>query len=142
MEWTSKPERGFLRLLRRASLVAALAGAVGSIGFMLYAGRRNHSLLLPVLFTIWVLSPFVALGFAHLASKRWPVLTQATLYSLMLVLAPGSLAIYGHAALHPPKAQAAFVFVAVPPASWLLMAIVVPVSALISRRRPRFPLDK
>jgi hypothetical protein len=131
------PEGGFLRLLRGAALGAVLAGAGGSAGFTLYAGRHNDSRLLPILFAIWVLSPFGALVFGHVVSKRWSVLTQATLYSVMLILTVGSLAIYGDAALAPPKAKAAFVFVVVPPASWLLIAIVVMIAALISGRRSR-----
>ena len=76
----------------------------------------------------------MALVWANLVSKRWPVLTRATLYSLMLVLTLASLAAYGVDALRPPKAQAAFVFVVVPPASWLLIAIVVTIAALVSDR--------
>jgi hypothetical protein len=49
-----------LAVLRRVALPAALAVAVASIGFMLYAGRRNPSRLLVLLFAAWVLSPFVA----------------------------------------------------------------------------------
>jgi hypothetical protein len=70
-------------------------------------------------------SAFVTLVLAHVVSKRWSVLTRATLYSVMLILTLGSLAIYGDVALGPPGAKTAFVFVVVPPASWLLIAIVV-----------------
>jgi hypothetical protein len=124
------------RRLRAAGLIAVLAGAVGSVGLMLRAGQRTPRLLL-VIFFFWVLSPFVALVWADVVSKRWSALTRATLYGVMLVVALGSLAIYGNDALRPRKAQPAFVFVLVPPASWLLIAIVVPVAALISGRRSR-----
>jgi len=53
-------ESGFLGLLRSAARIAVPAGAVGSVGLMLHAGRRNDSRILLVLFTLWVLSPFVA----------------------------------------------------------------------------------
>jgi hypothetical protein len=132
-----RPERGFLGLLRAAALIAVLAGAVGSFGLMHHAGRRNDSRILLVLFTIWVLSPFVALVLADVVSKRWSVLTRATLHSVMLVLTLASLAIYGDVALGPPRAKSAFVFVVVPPASWLLIAIAVPIAALISGRQSR-----
>ncbi len=140
-EMTSKvsrgrPEGGFIGRLRAAALIAVLAGAGGSVGLMLRAGQRTPRLLL-VLFFFWVLSPFVALVLAHVVSKRWSVLTRATLYSVMLVVSLGSLAIYGYDALRPRKAQAAFWYVLVPPASWLLIAIVLPVAALISGRRSR-----
>jgi hypothetical protein len=132
-----RPESGFLAVLRAAALIAVLAGAVGSVGLTLHAGRRNDSRILMVLFALWVLSPFMALILANAVSKRWSVHTRATLYSVMLVLTLGSLAIYGVVALGPPRAKTAFVFVVVPPASWLLIAIVVPMAALISRTRSR-----
>ena len=131
------PESGILRLLRAAALVAVLAGAVGSVGLTLYAGRRNDSRILMVLFTLWVLSPFVAVVSASIASKRWLALTRATLYSATLVVTLSSLVIYGVVALGPPRGKTAFVFVVVPPASWLLTAIAVTIVALISGRRSR-----
>jgi hypothetical protein len=127
-------ERGFLGPLRAVALIAVLAGAVGSVGLMLRVGHRNNSGILLVLFALWVLSPFMVLVLANVVSKRWSVFTRATLYSVMLVLTLGSLAIYGDVAFGPPRAKAAFVFVVVPPASWLLIAIVVPIAALISGR--------
>ena len=132
-----KTEGGFLVLFHAAALIAVLAGAVGSVGLMLHAGHRNPSRLLLVLFALWVLSPFIALVLANMVAKHWSVLTRATLYTVMLVLTVGSLAIYGDVALGPPRTKGAFVFVVVPPASWLLIAIVVPIAALISGRPSR-----
>src|SRR5437764_385963 len=111
-EMTSEVSRGsngggFLAILRAAALIAVLAGAVGSLSLMFRAGHRNPSRILLLLFTIWVLSPFVALVFAHVVSKRWALVTRATLYSLMLFLALGSLAIYAVDALRP-RTKAAF----------------------------------
>ena len=97
-----RTEGGFLGLLHAAALIAVLAGAVGSVGLMLRAGHRNPSRLLLVLFALWVLSPFIALVLANMVSKRWSVLTRATLYTVMLAIAVGSLAIYGDVALGPP----------------------------------------
>ena len=130
-------EGGLRGLLHAAALIAVLVGAVGSVGLMLYVGRHNDSRILLVLFTLWVLSPFVVLVLAYMISKRWSVLTRAALYTVMLVLTLGSLTIYGDVALGPPRAKTAFVFVVVPPASWLLIAIVVPIAALISGRASR-----
>src|SRR5882672_8229229 len=90
-----RPDGGRLGLLRTVALVAVVVGAGGSLALMLRVGHRNKSGLLLVLFAIWVLSPFVALASANAISKRWPVLTQATLYTGMLVITLGSLAIYG-----------------------------------------------
>jgi hypothetical protein len=130
---TGRNEGGFLALLHAAGLIAVLAGAVGSVGLMLHAGRNNPSRLLLVLFALWVLSPFIVLILAHMVSKRWSVLTRATLYTVMLVLVAGTLATYGVVAFGPPRPKPAFVFVVVPPASWLLIGIVLPIAALLSR---------
>ena len=130
-----RPDGGFLGLLRVVALIAVVAAAVGSLGLMLRAGRSTPRLLL-VVFVIWILSPFVALAWANRVSKRWSVLTRATLYCVTLVITLGSLAIYGElVVLRPAGSANAFLFVVVPPGSWLLMAIVVPIAAFISRRR-------
>ena len=96
---------------------------------MLYTGRRNESRLLLLLFAVWVLAPFVGLLLAFMVSKRMSIPTHAMLYCLMLVLSLASSAIYGYVALGPPRAQPAFAFLVVPLASWLLIAIVVFLSA-------------
>ena len=131
------PERRFLGLLRRATLIAVLARAAGSLGLMFYAGRRQNSRILLLLFAIWVLSPFIALLWANVVSKCWSILTRATLYSVMLVLTLGSLAIYGDVALGPPRPKPAFVFLVVPLASSLLIAIVIPAGVRLSQRLSR-----
>jgi hypothetical protein len=123
---------GFLGLLRAVALVAVVAGGMGSLGLMLRAGRRTPRFLL-VLFFFWVLSPFAALAWANMTSTRWSIVTRATLYCVTLVVTLGSLAVYGHLVRPPAGSPGAFVFVAVPPASWLLMT-VVPISAFILRR--------
>lgn len=118
-------ENRYLGRLRITALITLLVGAGGALGLMLRAGHHNKSLLLIVLMAIWVLSPFLALLWACVVSKRWSTPTRATLYSMMLILPLASLADYGVDAWRQPRTQAAFVFVVVPPASWLLMAIVI-----------------
>jgi hypothetical protein len=128
---------GNLGVVRAVALIAVVAGAVGSVGLMLHAGKRPPRLLL-VLFTLWVLSPFVALAWASVVSRRWSVLTRAMLYSVTIVVTLGSLAIYGDVVkVAPPGSPNAFVFVVVPPGSWVLMTVVVAIAALVSGRRSR-----
>jgi len=124
-------------LLHRAALIVVLAGAAGSLGLMFRAGRRQNSRILLLLFAIWVISPFIALVGANIVSKRWSILTRATLYSVMLVITLGSLAIYSDVAFGHATAKAGFVFLVVPLASWLLIAIVG-IAALLAGRRSRF----
>lgn len=127
-------DRGYLGGLRAVSLVAVVAGAVASLGLMFRAGQRTPCFLL-VLFTIWVVSPFVALLWANIVSKRWSVVTRATLYGVTLVVALGPLATYGELiVLRPPGSRSTPLFVLVPPVSCVLMAIVIPTAAAISAR--------
>jgi hypothetical protein len=127
-------EGGFLGPLRAVAMIAAMAGAGGSAGLTLHVGRHNASRILLVLFVTWVLSPFAALVFANVVSKRWPVLIRTMVYSVMLILTLGSLAIYGEVAFGTARAKPAFAFLVVPLASWLLIAIVFPVTAFLSGR--------
>jgi hypothetical protein len=133
----ARSERGSLGLLRRTAMIAVLPGAAGSLGLMFLAGRHQNSRILLILFAIWVLSPFIALVGANMVSKRWSILTRATLYGVMLVLTLGSLAVYGGVAFGYATAKVGFVFLVVPLASWLLIAIVVSIAALISGRVSR-----
>ena len=132
-----RPDGAFLDLLRAVAIIAVVAGGGGSVALTWYAGHQSDSRSLVALFVIWVLSPFVGLVLADMASKHWSVFARATLYNVMLVLVIGSLAIYGAHALRPPRTQAAFVFIVVPPASWLLIVIIVTIAGLKSRRLPR-----
>ncbi|MGH9423989.1 MAG: hypothetical protein ACRD3J_28695, partial [Thermoanaerobaculia bacterium] len=74
---------------------------------------------------------------ASAISTRWPRLVQTTLCVVMFVVTIGSLAVYVHDAIRPRKSQPAAVYVVVPPASGLVVAITVSIAALIARRRSR-----
>lgn len=130
------PAGSLLDRLRAVALFAVLLGAAGSVGFTLFAGQKSPRFLL-ALFILWVLSPFTALAWAGLISKRWSVSLRATLYALMLVITLGSLAVYADDARAHRMPQAAFVYVAVPPASWLLLVTALPAAAFLSGRRSR-----
>ena len=129
--------RGWVLALRAVSMIALMAGAAGSVGFMLRVGHHNNSQILLLLFGIWVLSPFTALVLADVFWKPGSVPTHATLYGVMLVVTLGSLAIYGYVALGPPRAKPASLFLVVPLVSWLFIAATVPVAAFLSRRLSR-----
>jgi hypothetical protein len=120
--------------LRTVALLAVMAGAVSSVGLMLRVGYRNPSRLLIALFLVWDLSPFVVLVLADMFSKRWPAITRTTLHAVMIVIALGSVALYGDVVLRP-RPQPAAMFLIVPVASGLLILVVLPIAALISRRR-------
>jgi hypothetical protein len=121
--------------VRRAALTLLAIGAFGSVALMGFVGRHQRSVLLLVLFTVWVLSPYATLAVAVALSGRWSVPITTTLYVLTIVLVLASLGIYGTVAFGPPRPQPAFYFIVVPPACWLLIAIVIPMVAVIAERR-------
>lgn len=105
-----------------------LAGALGSLGLTLRAGRHNHSLILMMMFGVWVVSPFMGMAVAYILSNRWPVLTRNVLYLLSLALTFISLLIYG-GFWSPPGIKPAFDFLVLPLISWLTLAVVIPLTA-------------
>jgi len=113
----------------------AAAGAIGSVALMLRAAVRPPAWLL-VGFIGWVLSPFALLLWANRTSRHWLPGTRAALQVMTLVVTGASLAIYGGwVDVRPAGAAHAFVFVAVPPATWVVVTAVVVAAALVSRRR-------
>jgi hypothetical protein len=137
-EITTKANKGgFLSLLRTAAVIALVVGATGSLVFMFRAGQHTPRLLL-IIFIFWVLAPFVALFWANTVSKRWSVLTRGTLYCVMLIVALGSLAIYGEwIDIKPSGSANAFLWVIVPPASLVFITVIVGIVALLSGRLSR-----
>ena len=112
-------------VLRSGALAALLVGAITSFAFMLRVGRHDPSLILMILFSVWVLAPFAALMF----SLR-PALPRTPNYIVMLAIALVSPAIYGYVAYGPPRAQPAFAFLVVPFVSWLLIAAALFINKL------------
>lgn len=132
-----KPEGTLLRILRAVALIVLIIGATGSLVIMFREGQDTPRFLL-VLFTIWVFAPFAALFWANTVSKRWSVVTRATLYCVMIIVALSSLAIYGELIdVRPAGSANAFLFVAVPPLSLVFITIIVGILAFISSRSSR-----
>jgi len=132
-----KPESGILRVLRALALIAVWAGAAGSVGLTLRAGTDSPRLLL-IIFVFWVLSPFAGLLWANLVSKRWSAVTRVTLFCVTLIIMLSSLATYGeYINVKPAGAANAFLYVIVPPISWVFMAIIVSFAAFISNKLSR-----
>jgi len=121
-------------LLRTIALVVMLAAAAGSLVMVIRTGRQNRSFLLPILFILWVSSPFAALLIADRLSKPWSPLTRTTLYWLMLLMSAGCLVSYS-GFLSPTGTKAAFVFLITPILSWMLILTGIPIAASVSRRK-------
>ena len=58
-------------LVRSLALGVATAGALGSLAFTLQAGGHNVSVILMLLFSVWVLSPFILLIIFCMRSGSW-----------------------------------------------------------------------
>ena len=116
--------------LQKLARVAIAVGAVGSLVLMFLHGRPSIFLL--ILFTGWVLAPFIGLAWADRVSGRWAPATRATLHYLMLVVAIGSLAIYIYDVA--TSYGRAVLFVAVPIGAWLLILVVLPLAVFAGRR--------
>lgn len=129
-----RPEGGIPGLLRTIALIAVAAGTLGSEILVIRTGGRSQPLL-TVIFVVWILLPFAALAWANVVSKGWPVLTRMALYFTTYIISLGAPAFYGGVILPSAGSPRAFVFVMGPLASWALMAIVVPIAGVISRRR-------
>ena len=108
---------------RALALTAVVAGAGASIGLMFLAGSRQRSLFLMGLFTGWVLSPFLAFGWAAIVSKRWSPSNRAMLCAAIPLVTLVSVAMYGGILPMPSGSRPAAVFLMVPLGSWVLIAI-------------------
>jgi hypothetical protein len=109
-------------LLHKIAVIATIIGAIGSLGFMIYTGRKNPSIVLILMFLIWVLSPFIGLFIANIISKTWSLYNRSILYWLMLVLSITSLVGYS-GILIPLGTKPAFIFLVIPFISWLVIII-------------------
>ena len=121
---SKKNDSGTIRFFHTVAVLMVLAGAGASIGFTIYAGRNNPSFVLILLFTGWVVSPFIGLLLINTVSRRSEVFNRLILYSLMMLLTIGSIVIYS-GLWSPPGAKTAFVFLVIPLLSWSLMGTIL-----------------
>jgi hypothetical protein len=115
--------RNILDLVRSLALGVSTAGALGSFAFTLQLGAHNGSVILNLLFSVWVLSPFIVLIISCLLSKRWPSRGRISLYTLMMVISIVTLLFYG-GLLSFTGVKPAFVFLAIPLISWIVMLTI------------------
>lgn len=118
------------------AIVVGVAGAIASSYFMFTAGRNQPSLLLIILFTLWVVSPFVGLFVLYNISKRWVVTVRETLYWLAIIMVVLSVTGYS-GAFNTAQTKNAFVFLVIPFLSWLIIAISFFIARRVSKRGQR-----
>ena len=119
--------------MRTIAMTTLSVGTVGSLYFMLNAGSNQKSILLLVLFTAWVLSPFVGLFIANNIFTRWTVTARQLIFWLILFLTIVSLFAYS-GTLIPPETKPAFIFLVIPLASWFLIITIFLIARQISKR--------
>jgi hypothetical protein len=120
--------------LQTIARVALVAGAAGSITLMTRAAARQRSVVLILLFAGWVLSPFLGLALGNIRARRWPPATRTALSGAMISVSFISLSVYVLQAKFP-EMKAGFIYLVVPGACWLLIAMALATAALVSPRR-------
>jgi hypothetical protein len=133
--------RSALNILRTVAIIIVLIGAAITLCLVMQAGAHNKSVLLLLLFILWDLSPFAALLVANSFYKHHAVVVLVTLYILMLIIAIGAPLFYWHiSGLSGPSRTGPFLVV--PILSWLLMIIILPLTAAFARRRQKIIFNK
>ena len=107
-------------ILRTTSLTTLLVGTIGSLYFMFTAGSHQKSIVLLVLFTAWVLSPFLGLFVVNRLSKPLSAKIHTLIYWTTVLVSVASLTIYS-GALPSSQTKPAFNFLVVPFLSWLVL---------------------
>ena len=107
--------------------IVLAAGAAGSVGLLLHAAGHGVSPILVLVMIAWVVAPSAALAFAR---RR---LTNAFIVAVIM----GSLAIYAIDAIRRLNAKTAFVYVVVPMAAWVIIAVRLLIGW---KRRSRAPV--
>jgi hypothetical protein len=114
--------------------VGLWVAAAGSLACTLYTGRHNTSLLLVVLFAIWVLTPFAGLAWINRIGDSARRDIAAAIRASSLVVCISSLAIYVAIAAIRPVHHTAFAFLVVPAISWLTI-LTMWVAARVALKR-------
>ena len=119
--------------MRKIAFAILLIGAVGSLCLVLNAGR-NAPVLLIILFTGWILTPYVALVFLNFFSKLQTIIAPSMLHWLMLLISVGSLLCYSLTFSQHNGKPATGIFLIVPFISWILIVTTIVISAYKKRK--------
>jgi hypothetical protein len=121
-------------LTRTVAMILLAIGAIGALFFMFKAGSNQKSIILTGVFTVWVLSPFVGLFIANHVTSIWTVITRQLLYWLMTGLSIVSLIAYS-GLVTPPYKKPAFIYLAFPFVSWLVILSIFLIARKLSHKK-------
>ena len=107
---------------RAAGVVIAFCG-VASLAFMMMVGRRQKSIVLMAMFTVWVAAPFIAMLYGLMTNAAWLPRRRVRFNVVALPVSLASTAIYAAVSLGPAVSKPAQFFLLVPAMSWLLIAV-------------------
>lgn len=122
-----------ISLLKYAALSTIAVGCIGSLAFMHHVGRHNHSIVLVMLFWLWVSSAFGANLWVWFSVGRDSHPAKAPYHLAISAVSLGSLGIYGFVAFGPPMSKPAFPFLIIPLVSWIIAALLT--ATLLARGR-------
>lgn len=105
--------------MRQIVRVGVWIAAAGSLACTLYTGRHNSSVLLIVLFAVWVFSPFVGLAWVNRIAESGPRDLAAAIRASSLVICVSSLILYAAVGASRATHHTAAAFLLVPASSWL-----------------------
>ena len=123
-----------LAVVRSASLIALVFGAIGSVGLLRHAQKHPPPIIVAG-FVVWVVAPFAVLGVAHFFSRRWPRRSELLFHVMTLVITLASLAIYLDDNIAHRTAKPAGVYVAVPPVTVILTGVGIAISTWQARKK-------
>ena len=119
-------------VLQWIAWLATGASAASALASLSIIGQRQRSVILIVMFTVWVLLPYAGLAMGNVRARAWnPAAYRAVQYATILI-SLAAMARYVYVVVRPLASQPASTFLIVPVVSWIAIGIAV---ALAKRMR-------
>jgi len=109
-------------VLHTVALTVFELSTISSLVFLFVAGQHQSSIVLKILFAVWVFLPFAGLFVLERHFKRSAFLIQRKVQRLLLVSSLASVTAYSGIFL-PEDTKSAFIFLVTPLAVWLAIVI-------------------
>jgi hypothetical protein len=110
-----------MKQLKTFAISLTIVASIGSLYFMFKATPKQRSIILILLFTSWVLSPFLGLILSQKIISRRKNQNSSGIFWLMIVLSVLSLIVYSRVFI-PPGIKTAMPYLLFPFLSWVMIA--------------------